>query len=391
MPVKLTLVVLAAMLLALVSAAPADASVARVQFNPGTNAPKPGFGTPPSRALQYDASPGEANLVSIAGGTGGITIVDFGAAIQAAEGCTQLDPNSVVCVADYASVRTGDAADRVEVRPPVATLDTGAGDDAVFLRSESAGSVSLGDGDDRISSEGLGRLEPIFVAGDAGNDSLAGGPAADTIYGGPGDDVLDGGPRNDTLAPGAGRDTVAGGEGLDEVAYATDSTLSGQRTGTVSDALRIDLVAQRVTGSAGKRDSLNGVENAKGAAAADVLLGTPGPNVLDGARGDDRLVGRAGADVLLGEPGDGKVSGGSGNDTVGGESGRDVVSGGRGNDKLGDEFDTGRDRFSGGPGRDRFETFDGARDSVRCGDGRDFVFDADAFDRLRGCERADRR
>jgi Ca2+-binding RTX toxin-like protein len=64
-----------------------------------------------------------------------------------------------------------------------------------------------------------------------------------------------------------------------------------------------------------------------------------------------------------------------GDDLLYGLGGNDVLVGGRG-----------RDRLLGGPGSDVVGANDGVRDTITCGDGRDFVH-ADRADRIaRDCE-----
>jgi uncharacterized delta-60 repeat protein len=103
---------------------------------------------------------------------------------------------------------------------------------------------------------------------------------------------------------------------------------------------------------------------------ANRIAGTRRRDVLSGTRGGDRLSGRRGNDVLRGRGGDDCLSGGRGND---------VLSGGKG-----------RNRYSAGAGNDRVNARNGVRDTVKCGRGRDSVR-ADRSDRLRGCERINRR
>ena len=91
-----------------------------------------------------------------------------------------------------------------------------------------------------------------------------------------------------------------------------------------------------------------------GTPRADRLVGTPRADVLRGLGGSDRLSGGAGADVL---------DGGGGGDTIDGGSGPDLVR----------------------------ASYDGSRDSVRCGSGVDVV-NADLGDRVTSdCELVGRR
>ena len=96
--------------------------------------------------------------------------------------------------------------------------------------------------------------------------------------------------------------------------------------------------------------------------AGRTWTGSAHPNVYRGGAGPDRIDGRAGADRLFG---------GAGNDRITGGPGRDVIDGGAGNDRI-----LARDK---------------ARDSIRCGAGRDAVV-ADKLDSVaRDCELVSRR
>jgi hypothetical protein len=91
-----------------------------------------------------------------------------------------------------------------------------------------------------------------------------------------------------------------------------------------------------------------------GTPRADRLVGTSRPDVIRGLAGNDRLLGLAGADFLQGG------------------SGRDVVDSGPGDDRVA-------------------ASYDGARDTVRCGAGSDVV-NADADDTVRSdCDLVGRR
>jgi hypothetical protein len=89
------------------------------------------------------------------------------------------------------------------------------------------------------------------------------------------------------------------------------------------------------------------------AAFAATLVGTSRADVLRGTPGADSLFGEGGADRLYGL---------GGNDLLDGGLGADLLSGGSGDDRLA-------------------ASYDGSRDTVRCGPGRDLV-DADLADRI---------
>jgi hypothetical protein len=109
------------------------------------------------------------------------------------------------------------------------------------------------------------------------------------------------------------------------------------------------------------------------------IRGTPRRDVLDGTVGSDDVRGGGGRDRIQGRDGDDCLSGGHGRDRVGGNAGADRLEGGRASDRL-----------RGGSGSDRIDATGGGHDDVRCGAGHDVArFDRD--DRVRGCERANRR
>lgn len=96
-----------------------------------------------------------------------------------------------------------------------------------------------------------------------------GGPGDDLIVGGPADDALDGGPGHDILGGGAGADLLTGGAGDDLVTYSdrigADGTLLPRRGG-------VTLAVGRENGSGGRdeRDTIErDVEQLEGGAGAD--------------------------------------------------------------------------------------------------------------------------
>lgn len=134
-----------------------------------------------------------------------------------------------------------------------------------------------------------------------------------------------------------------------------------------------------------------------GTGFGDVLRGREGRDLLRGLAGDDCLEGSSGNDVLVGGPGDDRLNGGLGRDRLLGGPGRDRLRGGVGGDTLygNEDADTiepgrGSDLVFAGPGDDTIAARDGVRDRIDCGPGVDTVR-ADRRDRLRGCERIERR
>lgn len=119
---------------------------------------------------------------------------------------------------------------------------------------------------------------------------------------------------------------------------------------------------------------------------ANVIVGTPGDDVINCGGGNDRVNGKGGNDVIRcgsgrdrikGGSGRDRISGGSGADRIFGGSGRDRIQGNSGNDRLFGGADA--DRLNGGKGRDRI--FGGAgNDIMNGGPGRDFLKGGPGFD-----------
>jgi serralysin len=147
-------------------------------------------------------------------------------------------------------------------------------------------------GDDSIQAGGTSAL------GGEGNDTIIGGAADERYEGGgdndlllgrAGDDQLVGGLGRDTLEGGAGADIIAGNEGIDEASYENSGA-----------AVSVNLAQDTASGGHATGDSLDSIENLRGSAFDDVLVGKGGVNVLRGLGGDDRLTGGGGADRLEG-------------------------------------------------------------------------------------------
>lgn len=107
--------------------------------------------------------------------------------------------------------------------------------------------VEAGRGNDRIeASSGIGKA-PLFVLGDAGNDTLVGGDNNDCLLGGGEADVivaarghnyLDAGDGNDKVFAGSGNDTLIGAAGNDYLSDAggSNNIVGGAGTNTVVTA-----------------------------------------------------------------------------------------------------------------------------------------------------------
>lgn len=94
------------------------------------------------------------------------------------------------------------------------------------------------------------------------------------------------------------------------------------------------------------------IENARGGASNDIIIGNAVNNLLEGGTGHDALWGNAGNDSLFGDNGNDYLNGGTGNDSISGGAGYDTLLGYSGNDTL--IGGGGNDTLYGGVGADRF-------------------------------------
>lgn len=219
-----------------------------------------------SARVQFTAAPGETNRVTATDESDALAedrtylVEDRGAILTAGIGCTSLGPHRAECsnpyvfgiAADlgdgddrlsldvsYYMIEGGPGADRIDVRPAADLLrdqgpnpfggddhgnEISAGDgDDVVLAGTTYDNIYGGEGNDRISDEGLLgwvdgdggndvlRGSAIFMYGSGGNDRLTSTRVNDEggqLSGGDGDDRLVGGPSRDWFRGGAGDDTI---------------------------------------------------------------------------------------------------------------------------------------------------------------------------------------
>lgn len=316
-----------------------------------------------SQFVEYKALPGEINDVAaeILSNTE-VRLTDRAAMLEAGPGCVPVDSHTARCglrmtanrppqSLSYVQIELGDRDDR-------GAIARASGRPFEFAPSATA---SGGDGDDLLIGEAS---VSTTLHGDGGSDTLVGGGAPDYLTGGAGADHVQGGGSSDNLyedGDDLSADLLDGGEGLDTVSY------QGRTTPVVAD------LAVGKGGAAGEADSYLSVENLRGGAASDQLLGDDGPNVLSGAAvaraPGDRIEGRGGNDKIEGSGVGDTLLGGGGDDLIAGRGGRDVADGGVGNDSI--DF-----------------SFTSAASKARCGAGTDRVFAAAAALTLveRDCE-----
>ncbi|MFL6839079.1 MAG: calcium-binding protein [Bradyrhizobium sp.] len=111
--------------------------------------------------------------------------------------------------------------------------------------------------------------------------TLNGGAGNDFLGGGAGDDILNGFDGDDILVGGAGADVLNGGSGNDTASYENASGgVIANLTNTAND----------YGDAAG--DTYHGIENLRGSAFGDLLVGTDADdNVIEGGGGADVMIG----------------------------------------------------------------------------------------------------
>lgn len=166
--------------------------------------------------------------------------------------------DKLTCLANYSTKMYGDAGNDTLLGGP-------AGDD-----------FWGGDGDDRFDG-GAGSSGDRSFGGE-GNDSLAGGGGADWLQGDNGNDTLNGDSGNDIISGGGGTDLINGGTGSDHLR----ESISGQYVLAQNSMLSTDSVknfeSASITGSTSS-DTIN-------------LSGFTFPATISGGDGSDTLIAR---------------------------------------------------------------------------------------------------
>lgn len=172
-------------------------------------------------------------------------------------------------------------------------------------------------GNDTINGNG-GFYDALY--GGDGNDTINGGAGTDWIRAGDGNDILNGAGGDDYLRGEAGFDILNGGAGIDQADYRNSDA-----------AVTVDLTLGKAENDGfGYEDTLTGIENVRGSAFNDLIVGDTNANVLRGLDGDDTLTGGGGNDTL---------DGGAGGDTF------RFAALGEGNDSV-DGFDVSQDKLA---------------------------------------------
>jgi Ca2+-binding RTX toxin-like protein len=266
-------------------------------------------------ADQYNCGTGPLDVAFLALASGPVTI-DLAGGTAAGEGADTLVGCEGAVGSQWNDTLVGDAGNNVLfgwLGDDV--IDGNAGDDAIAFLSPAAG-VDVDQAAGQATGEGTDTISNLeIVLGTPSSDVIRGGPDAEILIGLGGNDLLDGRAGDDELIGGAGSDSLIGGNGIDVASFADSTT-----------GVAVSLAAGTASGDGS--DTVSGVEDVIGTAAADMLVGDASDNVLVGLAGDDVLQGLAGSDHLGGEIGNDSLAGGDGADLLDGGDGTDTLDGG---------------------------------------------------------------
>jgi len=309
-----------------------------------------------------------SNRVNYAGATGAVSVnFTTGVASGGDQGTDTLQNINHVRGSTFDDTLTGSDSAFSEQFEGIAGNDTIDGKGGIdVVRYDSAASAVTVDLASSIAQDGLGGTDTLLniegIRGSRFGDVLTGGNPAN------GTGTIDG---FEFFTGNAGNDTIDGGGGYDRADYTTSTsgvtvTLGGTGTGSAQDGLGgtdtlISIEAVRgsdfgdvLTGSdSGTFESFEGregndtIDGQGGTDRADYNFNPSGVNVnlatgtaRDGWGDTDTLSnienvrGSAFDDTVVGDGGDNRLEGGAGNDTIEGGAGNDYFVGGAGTDTL---------------------------------------------------------
>jgi Ca2+-binding RTX toxin-like protein len=347
---------------------------------------KPGNGNAALRVMVNGARRaqiglGEFDSIRIGGGDGGDSIsvdtsIITSAVLNGDDGDDRLTPGGGVATLDG-----GAGADAIDLsaRTDSITRDgwlaqqiiTGAGDEYWYLHIES---LLSGSGEDNIYVGYYAGWDPdaesvFFVDGGPGDDNLgifmvmSKAGVEPVVHGGDGDDYISVTDPGNTAAyravhyfGDAGNDTLYvqryfsyhnfhGGPGIDKLNYGPFST---------AGTFVITLDDKPGDGPRGYDNVYSDIEEVWGSPWGNTMIGSDKDETLHGAGRNDLLIGNGGNDVLIGG---GTLKGGEGDDSLFGNWTDDVLDGGPGDDTL--LGNSGNDTLIGGPGDDVLDGGDG--------------------------------
>lgn len=223
---------------------------------------------------------------------------------------------------NYYNIITKGAADEISLTLTDTWVNAGTGNDTVKSNVEGGNRIALAAGADTYTGKGFaygqGHDE---VFGGAGNDTM-------TVFTRQSDYHGDGG--NDYISSAGYWNLLIGGQGNDTVSYQAqddDKHLKGW-------GVDLDLGAGVARTGQGRKELLDGFENAEGTSVGDGMIGSSANNKLWGFGGNDDLYGMKGNDKLFGDGGNDYLYGGNGADELTGGKGTDHLWGDAGNDHF---------------------------------------------------------
>ncbi|MEA2460825.1 MAG: hypothetical protein QOH90_1002 [Actinomycetota bacterium] len=195
---------------------------------------------------------------------------------------------------------------------------TGAGDADLIFGNDGDDSLGGGAGDDHSSAD----PPTAGIFGGDGSDILSGGEGMDLLDGEYGKDTVSGGPDADSLvesgASFAPSHEILAGDGGNDVVAGVKSTFKIE--GGAGDDFLVGWT---------------GEDKIEGGDGDDQLTGLDLNDELNGGRGSDTLLGGDGNDILTGGTRKDSLQGGNGQDTLKANDGvRDIVNGGPQSDKA---------------------------------------------------------
>lgn len=292
--------------------------------------------------ITFQASPGEANFVTVNWGNVGA------------------GPDLLPSLHDHYDTVAGAGC---EYSVALGATCPSAGPNPTFI-------VHLGDGNDLGESmNDRARGHTVTILGEDGDDRLSSASSSDVLDGGPGNDELS--PDDEETGPG---DVVRGGPGIDTLQTGNPTATQGPI------AVAFDDVAN--DGYPGEADNYaSDLENLSATQTSPSVhfTGNDAPNVVQlRSEAADIVRGMGGNDTIDAANGNDQIDGGDGDDTIFGGGNDDVIVGGPGLDSLSGEG-SGSGMFLSSPGSDTIDARDGVREAINCGLGADTAI-VDALD-----------
>ena len=187
-------------------------------------------------------------------------------------------------------------------------IDGGGGDDTIYGNGFTR--IGFGNATDGVRIEftgaGMGTSASIHV-GDAAGVGIDTFSGVNGVRGSEYDDWVTGSVNNEEFRMQGGNDYIDGGGGIDTVRYDAGgaSVNLSSYTYTVAGASYASIAAGTAFDGEGGTDTLINIENARGSANGDVLIGSDDDNELRGDSGQDTFLGGLGADTIRMGSGDG--------------------------------------------------------------------------------------